>query len=84
MSLDSEFFRRLLRAILGAVSFGDLVFILGVAFVFHGVTLVYGHGWAYVIVGAILITTAYMGDLVSMLAVVLHGSSSGDKKAKTR
>ena len=78
-----DFLRKLLGAILNAVSFGDLVFILGVVFVFYGVTLVYGLGWAYVIVGTVLVATAYMGDLASMLAVVLHGSG-GDKKAKTR
>ena len=76
-----EFFGRFFGSIFGAVSSGDLVFILGVSFVFYGVMLVYGLGWAYITVGTILVTIAYMGDLVEMLAAVLH---SGDKKAKTR
>lgn len=68
-----EFVRRLLGALVDAVSFGDIVFVVGVVFIFRGLKLVYGLGWAYIGTGALLAATLYMGDLFAATATLfLH------------
>ena len=65
--------RELLSRIPNVISFGDLISVAGAVFVFHGTKLVYGLGWACIVTGAILITTASAGDLFAMVAALVHG-----------
>lgn len=68
--------------ILDAVSFGDLVFVIGVVLIFHGLKLVYGLGWACIGAGAILATTLYMGDLFAMTATLFLRKGQGNKSGR--
>lgn len=69
--------REFLSRISDAVSFGDLVFVIGAAILFHGLRLVYGLGWACISVGAILIISANIGELFAMASALIHGGKRG-------
>ncbi len=74
-----EFLRRLLGALVDAVSVGDIVFVVGVVFIFRGLELVYGIGWAYIGVGSMLAATLYLGDLFAATATLfLHRGQRKD------